>query len=74
MKKFIIFALGLLVFLFIGRQVLVPKMVERGFARMISANVGVDRTADLSDGLHVTFAAQALRFQTLSVAGLALLF
>ena len=53
MKKFIIFALGLLVFLFIGRQVLVPKMVERGFARMISANVGVDRTADLSDGLHV---------------------
>ena len=53
MKKFLIFALALLVLLFIGRQVLVPKMVERGFARMVTANIGVDRTADLADGLHV---------------------
>ena len=53
MKKLTLFALILLALIFIGRQVLVPKMVERGFARMVTANVGVDRTADLADGLHV---------------------
>lgn len=53
MKKLVIFAFGLLVFLFIGRHVLALKMVERGFTRMVTANVGVDRTADLEDGLHV---------------------
>ena len=53
MKKLLIFALSLLVLLFLGRQVLVPKIIERGFARMVTANVGVDRTADLADGLHV---------------------
>ena len=53
MKKILIFALAFLVVIFIGRQVLVPKTVERGFARMVTANVGVDRTADLTDGLHV---------------------
>ena len=53
MKKLFIFALALLAFLFIGRHVLAPKMVERGFTRMVTANVGVDRTADLADGLHV---------------------
>ena len=53
MKKLTLFALILLALIFIGRQVLVPKMVERGFARMTAANIGVDRTADLSDGLHV---------------------
>ena len=53
MKKGLIFALALLAFLFIGRHVLAPKIVERGFTRMVTANVGVDRTADLADGLHV---------------------
>lgn len=53
MKKILIFTLGLLAILFIGRQVFVPKMVERGFSRLVTANVGVDRTADLTDGLHV---------------------
>ena len=53
MKKLTIFALALLALLLIGRQVLVPKMVERGFTRMVTANVGVDRTADLADGLHI---------------------
>ena len=53
MRKFTIFAIALLVFLLIGRQVLVPKVVERGFARMVTANVGVDRTVNLADGLHV---------------------
>jgi len=53
MKKGLVIALALLAVLFIGRQVLVPKMVERGFARMVTANVGVDRTVDIADGLHV---------------------
>lgn len=53
MKKFLIVALASLVVLFIGRQTLVPKMVERGFAKLVSENVGVDRSADLEDGLHV---------------------
>ena len=54
MKKGLIFALALLAFLFIGRHVLAPKMVERGFARMVAANVGVDRTADIADCLLYT--------------------
>ena len=53
MKKLLIFALAFLVVIFIGRQALVPKMVERGFAKLVTANVGIDRTADLTDGLHV---------------------
>lgn len=53
MKKPLLFALALLAVLFIGRQVLVPKMVEKGFAKMASENIGVNRTADLGDGLHV---------------------
>lgn len=53
MKKLIIFALALFVILFIGRQVVAPKIIERGFVRMVTANVGIDRTADLTDGLHI---------------------
>jgi hypothetical protein len=56
MKKLTIFALALLTILFVIRHVLAPKMVERGFTRMVAANVGIDRTADLADGtsrLHV---------------------
>ena len=53
MKKFLIIALALLAVLFLGRQILIPKIVEKGFAKMATANLGVDRTADLADGLHV---------------------
>jgi len=53
MKKILIILLAFLTLLFIGRQVLAPKMIERGFARMVSANIGVDRTAELADSLHV---------------------
>ena len=53
MKKLAIFALALLALLFIGRQVLVPKMVEKGFGKLVSENIGVDRSVDLADGLHV---------------------
>ena len=53
MKKIAIFALGLLVVLFIGRQILMPKLVTKGFHKMVSENVGVDRSVDLDDGLHV---------------------
>jgi ribonuclease Z len=53
MKKLFIAALALLTALLIGRIVITPKIVERGFARQVSANIGVDRTADLPDGLHV---------------------
>ena len=44
MKKLLIFGLGLLVLLFIGRQVLVPKIAERGFERLISERLGTDPT------------------------------
>lgn len=53
MKKLIIFGLVLLGALLIARQVLMPQLVERGFAKLVSENVGVDRSADLPDGLHV---------------------
>ena len=53
MKKLAIFALALLAFLFIGRQLLVPKIAERGFERLVSERLGVDQMANLEDGLHV---------------------
>lgn len=53
MKKFIVFGFVLLGGLFIGRQMLMPKLVERGFTKLVTENVGIDRTAVLSDGLHV---------------------
>ena len=53
MKKLLIFALALLAILFIGRQVLVPKMAERGFEKLISERIGADPMANLQDGLHV---------------------
>ena len=53
MKKLTLAALALLAFLFIGRIVITPKIAERGFERQIAANIGVDRTTELPDGLHV---------------------
>lgn len=53
MKKLVLFGLGLLVLLFLGRQILVPKVVERGFERLLSQNMSADRLAGLEDGLHV---------------------
>lgn len=53
MKKLIVIILLGAAILFGARQLLLPKMVERGFERLTLENVGVDRTADLEDGLHV---------------------
>lgn len=53
MKKLIIFIFVLLAILLAARQVLMPKIVERGYARLTLENVGVDKTAELADGLHV---------------------
>ena len=53
MKKLLIFAIALLAILFIGRQVFVPKIAERGFERMASERIGVNPLANLEDGLHV---------------------
>ena len=53
MKKFIVFGLVLLGVLFVGRQLFMPKLVERGFNRLVSENVGIDSAAKLPDGLHV---------------------
>jgi len=53
MKKLVVFGLALLVVFFIGRQILMPQLVERGFNRLVSENVGVDRSTKLTDGLHV---------------------
>jgi len=53
MKKLILIGLILLGLLFAARQTLLPKMIERGFARQVSENIGIDRTTELADGLHV---------------------
>jgi len=53
MKKLIFIGLVLLALIFTARQILLPKLVERGFTRLVSENVGVDRAAALEDGLHV---------------------
>ena len=53
MKKIIVFILIAFALLFAARQILMPKLVERGFNRLVSENVGVDRSAALEDGLHV---------------------
>lgn len=52
MKKLIIFALAFFAILFIGRQIFIPKIAERGFERMISERLGTDPMANLQDGLH----------------------
>lgn len=53
MKKLIAIGLGLLVLLFLGRLFLMPSLVERGYTKFVSENVGVDRSLTLEDGLHV---------------------
>ena len=53
MKRLVLFFIALLVVLFVGRQVMIPKMAPKVFAKAVSSNIGVDRTADLPDGLHV---------------------
>lgn len=53
MKKIVIVALAFLALLFIGRQVFVPKMAERGFERMVSERIGANPMVGLEDGLHV---------------------
>ncbi|WP_026941210.1 MBL fold metallo-hydrolase [Hellea balneolensis] len=53
MKKLIIIILVGFVILAGARQLLLPKMVERGYEKLTLENVGVDRAAELADGLHV---------------------
>jgi len=53
MKKFLVFGVGLLVLLFVGRQLLLPKLAEKGFENILSQRLGADAMADLEDGLHV---------------------
>jgi len=53
MKKLIFLGLAVLALLFTARQILLPKLVERGFMRLVSENVGVDRATALEEGLHV---------------------
>lgn len=53
MKKLGIFALGLLIVIFVARQAVLPKITERGFERMVNQRIGVNPIADLEDGLHV---------------------
>jgi len=53
MKKLIIFGFVVLAALFLGRKVLMPKLVEQGFNKLVSDNIGVDRSLALEDGLHV---------------------
>jgi len=53
MKKLGIFTISILAALFIGRQILLPKLIEKGFAKQVSENIGIDRSAALDDGLHI---------------------
>jgi ribonuclease Z len=53
MKKTVIIALAFLALLFMGRQILVPKIAEGGFERLVSDRIGADPAANLQDGLHV---------------------
>lgn len=53
MKKLAIFAAVLLAAIFLARQALMPRLAEKGFERMMSQRLGVNRVADLDDGLHV---------------------
>lgn len=53
MKKLIIIVGILLGILLIGRQILLPKIVESRFAALASENIGIDGNETLADGLHV---------------------
>lgn len=53
MRKLLLFGLGLLIVLFAARKLVLPKIAERGFERAVLQNIGVDRMANLEEGLHV---------------------
>lgn len=53
MKKLIVIGVALLAVLLIGRQIFMPKIVERGYAKMVAERIGVNPVANLEDGLHV---------------------
>ena len=53
MKKIVIFTFAILAILFVARQALLPQLIERGFAKSVSENIGIDRSAALEDGLHI---------------------
>ncbi|NNE56487.1 MAG: MBL fold metallo-hydrolase [Hellea sp.] len=52
MKKLLLFGLGLLIVLFAARKLVLPKIAERGFERVLSERLGAP-TAQLEDGIHV---------------------
>ena len=52
MKKLLLFGLGLLIVLFGARKIVLPKIAERGFERVIADRLGADALTDLGDGLH----------------------
>ena len=52
MKKLILFGLGLLIVLFAARKLVLPKIAERGFERVLSERLGA-APAKLEDGIHV---------------------
>jgi len=58
----------LLAIFFMARQIVFPKVVEKGFARQVSENIGVDRTAELTDGLHVYICGAGHLYQTQNAA------
>ena len=71
MKKIIVFILIAFALLFAARQILMPKLVERGFNRLVSENVGVDRSAALEMVSMFIFAGQGRLYLTPNVAALA---
>lgn len=53
MKKLSLAVILILLGLFLFRQILVPAMAPKVFEKAVSETIGVDRTSDLADGLHV---------------------
>ena len=52
-KKLSILAILLLCVLWAGSQIIMPRLVEKRFETLAAANVGVDHSAALKDGLHI---------------------
>lgn len=53
MKKLIFVIAGLIAIFLIGRALIMPMMAPKIFDRMVQANVGIDPSLELADGLHV---------------------
>jgi ribonuclease Z len=53
MKKLWVAGFVLLIGVLLGRGFIVPAIAERSFTRLLSANLGLDPSAELPDGLHI---------------------